>query len=295
MLEHEFGGGWTEKKLEKVGKYLKPYMQILSGKGFTTEYVDAFAGTGYRTTQASCHDELDFFDELDARDAQDYSDGSARIALRSLPPFDRYTFIEKDPDKCSVLYGLKDEFPAQAARIDIRNGDANRILASLCSSERDWKYHRAVMFLDPYGMQVEWKTIELIAATKAVDLWYLFPIGSVNRLLERRQCLHPGFAERLDRTFGAKDWRSEFYRLNREPTLFDDDNETISKDSSFDAIGAYINKRLKSVFPGVVEPPYLLRNTKNSPLFMLCFAEGNPSQKVRDLALRIAREILMKD
>ena len=36
---------------------------------------------------------------------------------------------------------------------------------------KDWSSHRAVLFLDPYGMQVEWTTIEAIARTGAIDLW----------------------------------------------------------------------------------------------------------------------------
>jgi hypothetical protein len=34
-----------------------------------------------------------------------------------------------------------------------------------------------VLFLDPYGMQVDWTTIEAIARTKAIDLRVLFPLG----------------------------------------------------------------------------------------------------------------------
>ena len=41
------------------------------------------------------------------------------------------------------------------------------------------------MFLDPYGTQVSWDTIKLIADTRAIDLWILFPIGAVNRLMNR--------------------------------------------------------------------------------------------------------------
>jgi hypothetical protein len=36
--------------------------------------------------------------------------------------------------------------------------------------ERNWQKERAVVYLDPYGMQVEWSTIEALAATKAIDL-----------------------------------------------------------------------------------------------------------------------------
>jgi three-Cys-motif partner protein len=149
------------------------------------------------------------------------------------------------------------------------------------------------MFLDPFGMQVEWETIALIAATKAIDLWYLFPIGSVNRLLERRQCQHSEFADCLDRSLGADDWRDEFYKRRHERSLFGDDQEIVEKDASFEAIGKYIVKRLETIFEEVVDTPYVLTNSKKSPLYMLCFAVGNP--KAKGLATRIARDILMKD
>ena len=293
MIDQPFGGEWTEKKLEKVRKYLPAYTHILSGKGFTTGYIDAFAGTGYRTIRNDCSDVPGLFNEMEAKDAQEYRDGSARIALRTDPAFDKYIFIEKDSEKCQALQALKIEFPVLAPSIDIRNGDANKTIRDMCSVKMNWTKHRAVMFLDPFGMQVEWKTIELIAATKAIDLWYLFPIGSVNRLLEKEMGNHPVFAECLDRTLGARDWRSEFYAKAPEATLFDEGQETVHKDATFESMGAYIIKRLKTIFSGVVEVPYILRNSKNSPLFMLCFAVGNP--KARIPALRIAREILMKD
>ncbi|WP_375494674.1 hypothetical protein [uncultured Nostoc sp.] len=42
---------------------------------------------------------------------------------------------------------------------------------------KNWRSNRAVLFLDPFGMQIPWSTIEAIAHTEAIDLWYLFPLG----------------------------------------------------------------------------------------------------------------------
>lgn len=292
MEKQQFGGDWTEQKLEKVRKYLPAYMKVLAGRGFTIGYIDAFAGTGYRNMRQWCPEERGLFDELDDTDMRRYRSGSARIALETEPPFDRFVFIEKDKGKCRELERLKDEFPILADRIAIHNEDANTCIASMCSPSKNWKSHRAVMFLDPFGMQVRWESIELIATTKAIDLWYLFPIGSVNRLLEKKQCEHAEFAACLDRTFGASDWREAFYVTKEEVSLFGESLVSQEKQASFDSIGEYIIKRLKTVFEGVVEVPYILRNSK-TPLFMLCFAVGNPKGKAT--ALKIARDILMKD
>jgi len=51
---HQFGGNWTEEKLEKLREYLHAYTTIfkqnIRASWYKTIYVDAFAGTGYRTT-----------------------------------------------------------------------------------------------------------------------------------------------------------------------------------------------------------------------------------------------------
>ena len=125
-------------------------------------------------------------------------DGSARLALKAQPQFDRYIFIDRDAKRCSELEALKVEFPNLAANIRVEQGEANAEIQKICA--KDWSAHRAVLFLDPYGMQVEWQTIEAIAKTKAIDLWLLFPLGiGVSRLLTRSGEIPKGWRTRLDK------------------------------------------------------------------------------------------------
>ena len=84
-------------------------------------------------------------------------------------------------DRCAQLDTLKSEFPALATDISVQQGEANDEIRKIC--DKDWRSHRAVLFVDPYGMQMEWQTIEAIASTQAIDLWLLFPLGiGVTRL-----------------------------------------------------------------------------------------------------------------
>ena len=55
-------------------------------------------------------------------------------------------------------------------------------------------------------------------------------------------------------------------------------------------IGNYFNDRLKKIFAGVIEEPGILRNSSNSPLYLMCFAVGNEHGK--DIALRIAKHLI---
>jgi three-Cys-motif partner protein len=43
----QFGGDWTEEKLDRVRKYLAAYATIMNKQKFRFAYIDAFAGTGY--------------------------------------------------------------------------------------------------------------------------------------------------------------------------------------------------------------------------------------------------------
>lgn len=54
-------------------------------------------------------------------------------------------------------------------------------------------------------------------------------------------------------------------------------------------IGGYFNRRLTGVFAGVAEPG-VLRNSVSNPMYLLCFAVGNP--RGRDIALKIAGHLL---
>ena len=54
----------------------------------------------------------------------------------------------------------------------------------------------------------------------------------------------------------------------------------------------YFNDRLKSIFAAVADEPKVLRNSANSPLYLLCFAAGNP--KGAPIALRIASHLLKR-
>jgi three-Cys-motif partner protein len=79
---------------------------------------------------------------------------------------------------------------------------------------------RAVVFLDPYGMQVEWGTIEALAATKAIDLWYLFPLGGSARMLTHSGNIDEAWKKRLDMFFGTADWRTRLYQTHVRDGLF---------------------------------------------------------------------------
>jgi three-Cys-motif partner protein len=295
MPKHEFGGDWTKEKLERVRKYLAAYTTIFSknpkAQKLTTIYVDAFAGTGYRSDPRQKHYENSLFPDPVEPDAKSFLTGSAHIALEVEPPFKRFLFIEMNAERAQDLENLKAQFPDKATNIRVVVAEANDYLKRWCA-QVDWRYSRAVVFLDPYGMQVEWSLIEAIAATRAIDLWILFPLGvAINRLLTKGEPPPAEWAMALTRILGNDEWKDVFYQRKINQTLFGDEEVQI-KDTDFDRIGEFFVKRLKTIFTSVAENPLPLRNSRNVPLYLLCFAAGNP--KGAPTAIKIAQHILRR-
>lgn len=294
-MSHEFGNinTWTKDKLDRLQEYLDRYLVALKNQNFHLEYIDAFAGTGYVTKEFKVAART-LFDPEETVSLKDFIDGSARIALQTNPSFSKYTFIEKHQRRYKELMKLRDEFPSLANSIEVVNDEANVYVKRICGNDWISTRRRAVMFLDPYGTQVNWETIEAIANTKAIDLWLLFPIGTVNRLLNKDGHIIESRTARLNQLFGDEHWHKAFFEEHEEePTLFGDDaKRRFVKIASFEKIAEYFVGRLKSVFADVAPNPLFLRNSTNSPIFLLCFAAGNPNGA--PIAVRIAQSILNK-
>lgn len=111
MTKHIFGGDWTEEKLNRIRKYLAAYVKIMDKQNFATAYIDAFVGTGYRSICDSEKQSELLFPELAEKDTQAFLQGSAKMALKVIPKFSKYIFIEKDERHCKALNLLKDEHP----------------------------------------------------------------------------------------------------------------------------------------------------------------------------------------
>jgi three-Cys-motif partner protein len=290
MKQQLFGGDWTQEKLQCLTKYLHAYTTIFQSnpqaRYYTTVYVDAFAGTGSLAPTFSPGKLIPGLVEPDARD---YLKGRAMRALEVEPGFHHYLFIERDPERCKELETLRARYPQKAPRIEIRNADANSYLQQWCRNT-DWKKTRAVVFLDPFGMQVKWHLMEVIAATQGIDLWILFPLGSaVNRLLTKSEPPEGAWSKTLTDFLGTETWVAEFYPAREVQTLFGPKQEK-GRQADLNKIGGFFLKRLKTVFAGVAEKPLVLRNSKNMPIFLFCFAAGNP--KGATTGLKIAQQII---
>ena len=274
--KQKFGGPWTVEKLGILSDYLRFYSTALKSQPFDLIYIDAFAGTG----------------KVQIGDNEEYEiiDGSAKLALQSGGNFKEYIFIEQKKAFVQELNDLIDkEFPDKKRIVKIIPRDCNEVLLEICKKV-NWNKTRAVLFLDPYAADVKWETLKIVAETGAIDVWYLFPLNAAIRMMKKKGEIDPTWKEKLNSIFGDSSWEAEFYSEDPQFNLFGT-TET-RRDCNTESLKAYIEKRLESVFPAVSKNSRVLLSSKNSPLFLFCFAVSNSNPKAHGLALKVANYIL---
>jgi len=289
----QFGGDWTEVKLDLLKKYLEAYTTALKNQPFGKIYIDAFAGTGYREMEAKENSPGLFVEQSEA-ESEGFFDGSAKLALQIPNPFEKYIFVEKSQKNIEELRRvISSEFPTLLRRVEFEPGDANQVIPEICR-KTDWRTNRAVLFLDPFGMSVDWQTMESIARTEAIDVWILFPV-SVNRLLiGNLENIPQKWQDSLTRVFGTSEWRNIFYKKKIEATLFGDEQKIVKVPDPISAVVQFYQEQLRKIFKKVSNNPRFLCNSKNSPMFIFAFAIGNPKPAAQKLAIKIAEYILGK-
>lgn len=270
-------GPWAREKLDCLAKYLDAYTKILRKQTHLTYiYIDAFSGAGrhrIRTTNDSA-DQLDLaiVAQLvrDDPEHQEFVAGSPRVALDIKHPFQKYIFIEQDSDRAHALEELKKDY--FGPEILVRQDDCNHYIGTtLLNPKRAWANLRAVIFLDPFGMQVPWRTIERIGNVKHIEVIINFPVGmAIQRLLRRNAEFTTKQRRRLDQYFGSADWHRVVYE--RKTGLFGEITNKVGDSNT--ALTNWYRDRLAQHFR-FVSSARLIRSTRKQPLYYLIHAGSN--------------------
>jgi three-Cys-motif partner protein len=275
----KFGGFWSLLKVEAVEKYLHAYVTAMSKQSFELVYIDAFAGSGSFT-----------FGEgmplMGEDEAEHVFAGSVKRAL-AVDAFKQLFFFESDERNVASLKVIA----GGDKRVEIILGDANVKLVELCQ-RLNWKRRRGVVFVDPCGPETNWAMPRAIAATRALDMFWLFPLSAVYRNAPHDHALlTPEKRAMVSKCLDCSEWEESFYGASKAVVrdLFDDAPKVRHVD--IENIEDFVTQKLKGIFPHVESPARLL-GTKKAPLFSLFFAIANPSPAAKKVASPIARHLL---
>ncbi|WP_081629235.1 three-Cys-motif partner protein TcmP [Methylopila sp. M107] len=289
--KNEFGGPWTEIKLDAIEYYLQCYLNAMTRTPFNLWYIDAFAGTGRRLRKRTIGglEQNRIIETI-----EEEVEGSVLRALKLQPPFHHFVFIEKDPDFHAALENAVGQ--PVSAKVECLKGETNLVLRREFSQD-EWQGRRAarrgVVFLDPFALQVEWKTLEVLASTKALDVWYLFPLRDVTRQLAKSYNGIGPKAPKLDSVLGPA-WSTDLYAfpLKEAPVqteLFDlgDTEQFAERVGDQSHIERWFKTRLELIFAHVSEPLPLFTDPSRQA-FSLFLAISNPDRSAIDLATKFS-------
>lgn len=294
-----WGGNWTEQKLDTFESYVRAYLTIMNKYrdkfGWKILYFDGFAGSGSRSEEER-QQEADSFVEMFGEDLVNtgelsvYQGAAERVVQleQTMRGFDYYYFIDLFEENCTKLELKLSQYPTQGYKI-FRQGEANDMTRKLAGALEKDKKLKALVFLDPFGMQIDWQSIESLSKS-GVDLWILLPTGVIiNRLLKRDGTLM--YPEKLERFFGMseEEIKKRFYERKVETDLFGNTEEKFSKlTDTITKIAELFGERLGELFENVTSKPLVLKNENNVSIYHFIFASDNFT------ATKIAQDIIRK-
>lgn len=266
-------GPWAKQKLDALERYLAAYHMVMKNQHFKLIYIDAFAGAGWSRVRGSDQSGAEPNQLIDVEESaaeEEFIAGSPVRALETGRGFDQYYFFDADPRRAELLAELKTRYPKKQIHVTV--GDANAGVQKLARRFHMSPYARGVAFLDPYGPNLHWATVEALAETGCVDVIINFPLAmAINRLITRDGQVPDTWSSLLDACFGTHDWHDIAYEQATD--LFGTECSRKSEDAAERLLALY-HGRLKAAF-GHVVPPSLVRNTRGAPLYYLLWAAAN--------------------
>ena len=291
-----WGGQWTEDKLDAFEKYVKAYLKIMNSNrdkySWKLLYFDGFAGSGSRMTSVDNNriEESLFagFSQLrEETKKETYKGAAERVLNIEQRGFDSYYFIDIDKESSNKLKQKLSRYENSRC-LNFITSDANGELLKLADKMHREKNICSLVLLDPFGMQLNWASIEKLKNTRT-DLWILIPTGVIiNRLLDRNGDLT--HIERLKTFFGKDEGFliEYFYRKRQEQTLFGEIDIIEKIEHPIKRIAELYIQRLGEIFKNVTPEPLVLYNSKHTPIFHFACASNN------ETAIRIASQIIGK-
>ena len=281
-----FGGAWTRQKLDVVEHYLVAYSRVMKHRpGFRTWYFDGFAGSGSVDTggDPSAVPLIPGYETVMA--------GSARRALENPRiDFDEYVFVEKDLECFESLEALVGEFSDLKTRL-VR-ADCNAVVLEWAKT-LDPRVDRAVVFLDPFALEVDWTTVEALGRSGVVDLWLWFPLWVVNRLLKRDDFPYPPHAVALERVYGGDAWRRLYDVQSPSANLWGETEEVVRRKERAAVVDLYREQMLECFYSVSESSDGWFYRPDGTPLYVLLFACANKGGS--EVAMRIAKHLLSVD
>lgn len=244
---------WVRKKLNLLSKYLPAYTIIISKNFSGTQfyYIDAFAGSG--------KDKIKSTGEV--------INGSPLISLNVGPSFTNHVFIESNDEFYDALTKRVHKH-SKSGSTQVLHDDCNECIEKVLKGIP--AYAPIFAFLDPYGLELSWSTVEKLAKRRHVDFLITFMTMAVQRCAFNKKTWGA-----VDNFYGITTWR----RIVQERR-----KKRLSPGRARRAFVELYKSQLKKLLAHV-EDLVLVKDRQGRPLYHMIFASNY------DVAIKIARDI----
>jgi len=253
-------GAWAAEKLDYLGRYLDIFMNSMCSKPWRgIQYIDLFSGPG----------------KCQIRNTGQILIGSPLIALQLKYPFSQYYYADMDEQAIETLKTRCNNSPYRD-RIQYFTGDSNLIVQEIVCEitkldsqiiENKWRSSLNLAFLDPEGLELEWRTVKALGNVRRMDMIIYYPQMGLTRQIPNEIDLAP--PTRIDRFFGCTTWR-DIYRQARKTELHRELLDLYK--SNLKKLG-YMDYKDFELFDS---EPVMRSKEKNAPLYRLLFASKHP-------------------
>lgn len=191
------GHDWSIEKHHFVRRYIEMFTKSMKDKPWRNRrYIDLFSECG----------------KLRSKESGKIFLGSPLLALTTEHPFTDCIFVEIDKDKAAAL-DTRCQAHTTPPNYGIYVGDSNKVVHEIVREiqalDRRNQFGRwsslNLAFLDPYGLELHWSTVEALASVVKMDLIIYYSHSSISRNLDTY--LISGTDTNADHFFGGREWR----------------------------------------------------------------------------------------
>ncbi len=208
--------------------------------------------------------------------------GSPLNALNLAKKFDEYHFIDLDANRVARLRqlceGIRNAY--------VHQGECSEVLLrDLFPKFKFADYRRALCFIDPYGMHLNWNVLATAGKMKSIEIFLNFPVMDINRNAKKKDLslVNPADRARMTAFWGDETWHAAMFAPSIQDNFFgqlegEDENTPELEKNDNESFAAAFQLRLKEVAGFKFVPaPIPMKNSRKAIVYYLFFAGNDPT------------------
>ena len=158
-IEYVSVGEWSKVKYKILENYCAMFTGAMKGKWDKLVYIDLFSSSGKAIIKGTG-------EEIDT---------SPLIAYKTKTPFDKYIFCDENK---GLVDSLRKELESYQPRNDYEciHGNCNEKVSSIIDSIPREEKTLSFCFVDPYGLNIDFATIETLSKERKIDFIILLAL-----------------------------------------------------------------------------------------------------------------------